>query len=79
MPRRGAAREGLALLRTAEWRVVRGVGHVVADRDACASHAIGAYMNSGALDAWRDCDLVESGRFERGRRMDVDDAVEASR
>ena len=74
-----AAREGLALLRTAEWRLVRGVGHVVADRDACASRAIGAYMNSGVLDAWRDCDLVESARFEHGRAVEVTDEVEASR
>lgn len=62
-----AAREGLALLRHAEWRLVRGVGHVASDRDACAATAIGAYMNSGALAAWDDCDLVESARFERGR------------
>lgn len=61
------AREGLAQLRHAEWRLVRGSGHVVTDHDACAAKAIGAYMNSGALDGWRDCALVESASFFRGQ------------
>lgn len=60
------ARASLGQLRNAEWRLVRGGGHIVADHDACGAKAIGAYMNSGALDAWNACDLVESARFVRG-------------
>lgn len=79
-----AAREGLAMLRHAQWRLVRGAGHVVAEHDTCAALAIGAYMNSGALEAWQACDLVDSAHFERGQlhgegSMPASEPVERSR
>jgi pimeloyl-ACP methyl ester carboxylesterase len=54
-----AAREALVDLPRANWRLLAGAGHGVADQDECGAAAIGAYMNSGSMLGFDACNVID--------------------